>query len=149
MVQQFGVVGVVKNFVVIVMFVCFVVQLVEEDVQFRRLMMQLLDGWFRYKSEMVNFEVVKVICDMWDVIDVEVLQVVYVFQFFFIFFCVVIKFVVFCILYNIVLFKFNVVNVCNFDIEFFIFNSNCFIVIFVIIILFKIGNEVSVDCFMK
>ena len=39
-------------------------------------MMQLLDGWLRHKSEMVNFEAAKAICDMRDVTEGELVQAV-------------------------------------------------------------------------
>ena len=45
-------------------------------------MMQLLDGWLRHKSEMVNFEAAKAICDMRDVTDGELINAVHVLQLF-------------------------------------------------------------------
>ncbi|KAL8312934.1 hypothetical protein RB593_007252 [Gaeumannomyces tritici] len=71
MVQQFGAPGAVKNPAAIVMLVRLAAQLAEEDQQLRKPMMQLLDGWLRHKSEMVNFEAAKAICDMRDVTDAE------------------------------------------------------------------------------
>lgn len=80
MVQQFGVAGAVKNQAATVMLVRLAAQLADEDPQLRKPMMALLDGWLRHKSEMVNFEAAKAICDMRDVTDAEVTQAVHVLQ---------------------------------------------------------------------
>ncbi|KAK4674406.1 coatomer subunit gamma [Podospora pseudopauciseta] len=149
MVQQFGAAGAVKNPAAIVMLVRLAAQLAEEDAQLRRPMMQLLDGWLRHKSEMVNFEAAKAICDMRDVTDAEVSQAVHVLQLFLTSPRAVTKFAALRILHNIASFKPNVVNVCNPDIELLISNSNRSIATFAITTLLKTGNEASVDRLMK
>ncbi|KAK4177506.1 putative coatomer subunit gamma [Triangularia setosa] len=149
MVQQFGAAGAMKNPAAIVMLVRLAAQLAEEDAQLRRPMMQLLDGWLRHKSEMVNFEAAKAICDMRDVTDAEVSQAVHVLQLFLTSPRAVTKFAALRILHNIASFKPNVVNVCNPDIELLISNSNRSIATFAITTLLKTGNEASVDRLMK
>ncbi len=149
MVQQFGAAGAMKNPAAIVMLVRLAAQLAEEDQQLRKPMMQLLDGWLRHKSEMVNFEAAKAICDMRDVSDAEVTQAVHVLQLFLSSPRAVTKFAALRILHNIASFKPHVVNVCNPDIELLISNSNRSIATFAITTLLKTGNEASVDRLMK
>ncbi|KAM0276249.1 hypothetical protein ACHAQH_006924 [Verticillium albo-atrum] len=149
MVQQFGAAGAVKSSTAIVLLVRLAAQLAEEDASLRKPMMQLLDGWLRHKSEMVNFEAAKAICDMRDVTDAEVSQAVHVLQLFLTSPRAVTKFAALRILHNFASFKPNAVNVCNPDIELLISNSNRSIATFAITTLLKTGNEASVDRLMK
>ncbi|KAI2639287.1 adaptin N terminal region-domain-containing protein [Xylaria nigripes] len=149
MVQQFGAAGAVKSPAAIVMLVRLAAQLAEEDQSLRKPMMQLLDGWLRHKSEMVNFEAAKAICDMRDVTDAEVTQAVHVLQLFLSSPRAVTKFAALRILHNFASFKPQAVNVCNQDIEALISNSNRSIATFAITTLLKTGNEASVDRLMK
>lgn len=43
-------------------------------------MLQLLDGWLRHKSELVNFEAAKAICHFPDLTDAEAVQAIHVLQ---------------------------------------------------------------------
>ncbi|KAL2209207.1 coatomer subunit gamma-2 [Sarocladium strictum] len=149
MVQQFGAAGAVKSPAALVMLVRLAAQLAEEDASLRKPMMQLLDGWLRHKSEMVNFEAAKAICDMRDVTDAEVTNAVHVLQLFLTSPRAVTKFAALRILHNFASFKPNAVNVCNPDIELLISNSNRSIATFAITTLLKTGNEASVDRLMK
>ncbi|ROV94260.1 hypothetical protein VSDG_05754 [Cytospora chrysosperma] len=149
MVQQFGAAGAIKSPAAIVMLVRLAAQLAEEDAGLRKPMMQLLDGWLRHKSEMVNFEAAKAICDMRDVTDAEVSQAVHVLQLFLTSPRAVTKFAALRILHNFASFKPQAVNVCNPDIELLISNSNRSIATFAITTLLKTGNEASVDRLMK
>lgn len=149
MVQQFGAAGAIKSPAAIVMLVRLAAQLAEEDAGLRKPMMQLLDGWLRHKSEMVNFEAAKAICDMRDVTDAEVAQAVHVLQLFLTSPRAVTKFAALRILHNFASFKPQAVNVCNPDIELLISNSNRSIATFAITTLLKTGNEASVDRLMK
>ncbi|QPH17777.1 hypothetical protein C2857_002666 [Epichloe festucae Fl1] len=149
MVQQFGAAGAVKNPAATVMLVRLAAQLAEEDVSLRRPMMQLLDGWLRHKSEMVNFEAAKAVCDMRDVSDDEVAQAVHVLQLFLTSPRAVTKFAALRILHNFASSKPTVVSACNPDIELLISNTNRSIATFAITTLLKTGNEASVDRLMK
>jgi len=149
MVQQFGTAGAVKSPAATVMLVRLAAQLAEEDPQLRKPMMQLLDGWLRHKSEMVNFEAAKAICDMRDVTDAEVTQAIHVLQLFLTSPRAVTKFAAIRILHNFASFKPQAVNSCNPDIELLISNSNRSIATFAITTLLKTGNEASVDRLMK
>lgn len=149
MVQQYGAAGAVKNPAAIVLLVRLAAQLAEEDPHLRKPMMQLLDNWLRHKSEMVNFEAAKAICDMRDVSDAEVTQAVHVLQLFLTSPRAVTKFAALRILHNFASFKPQAVSACNPDIELLISNSNRSIATFAITTLLKTGNEASVDRLMK
>jgi coatomer protein complex subunit gamma len=112
-------------------------------------MMQLLDGWLRHKSEMVNFEAAKAICDMRDVTEAELVQAVHVLQLFLTSPRAVTKFAALRILSTMASFKPDAVRSCNQDIESLITNSNRSIATFAITTLLKTGNESSVDRLMK
>jgi coatomer protein complex subunit gamma len=111
--------------------------------------MQLLDGWLRHKSEMVNFEAAKAICDMRDVTEAELVQAVHVLQLFLTSPRAVTKFAALRILSTMASFKPDAVRSCNQDIESLITNSNRSIATFAITTLLKTGNESSVDRLMK
>ncbi|KAG5939284.1 hypothetical protein E4U59_003205 [Claviceps monticola] len=149
MVQQFSAAGAVKNPAATVILVRLASQLAEEDASLRKPMMQLLDGWLRHKSEMVNFEAAKAICDMRDVSDNEVSQAISVLQLFLTSPRAVTKFAALRILHNFASFKPTAVSICNPDIELLISNSNRSIATFAITTLLKTGNEASVDRLMK
>ncbi|CAK7562894.1 MAG: coatomer subunit gamma [Sporothrix epigloea] len=149
MVKQFGAAGAVKSPAAVVLLVRLAAQLAEEDPTLRPSMVQLLDGWLRHKSEMVNFEAAKAICDLRDVTDAEVSQAVHVLQMFLTSPRAVTKFAALRILHNFASFKPQAVHVCNPDIELLISNSNRSIATFAITTLLKTGNEASVDRLMK
>ncbi|CAD6502093.1 BgTH12-02334 [Blumeria graminis f. sp. triticale] len=149
MVQQFGTAGAVKSPAAIVTLVRLAAQLAEEDQQLRKPMMQLLDGWLRHKSEMVNIEAAKAICDMRDVTDTEATQSIHVLQLFLSSPRAVTKFSAIRILHNFASVKPQAVQPCNPDIELLISNTNRSIATYAITTLLKTGNETSVDRLMK
>lgn len=112
-------------------------------------MMQLLDGWLRHKSDMVNFEAAKAICHMKDLTDAETTQAVHVLQLFLSSPRAVIKFAAIRILHTFASFKPDAVRPYNQEIENLISNSNRSIATFAITTLLKTGNEASVDRLMK
>lgn len=149
MVQQYSAAGVVKSPAATVLLVRLAAKLAEEDPNLRKPMMQLLDGWLRHKSEMVNFEAAKAICDMRDVTDAELVQAVHTLQLFLTSPRAVTKFAALRILSTMASFKPDAVRTCNQDIESLITNSNRSIATFAITTLLKTGNESSVDRLMK
>ncbi|KAL1796988.1 hypothetical protein ACET3X_005528 [Alternaria dauci] len=149
MVQQYSAAGVVKSPAATVLLVRLAAKLAEEDPNLRKPMMQLLDGWLRHKSEMVNFEAAKAICDMRDVSDAELVQAVHVLQLFLTSPRSVTKFAALRILSQMASFKPDAVRSYNQDIESLITNSNRSIATFAITTLLKTGNESSVDRLMK
>ena len=149
MVQQYGTPGAVKSPAATVLLVRLAAKLAEEDQGLRKPMMQLLDSWLRHKSEMVNFEAAKAICDMRDVSEAEVVQAVHVLQLFLTSPRAVTKFAAIRILHNFASFRPQAVHSCNLDIETLITSSNRSIATFAITTLLKTGNESSVDRLMK
>ena len=149
MVQQFGAAGAVKSPAALVLLVRLAAKIAEEDANLRKPMMQFLDGWLRHKSEMVNFEAAKAICDIRDVTDPEAVQAIHTLQLFLTSPRAVTKFSAIRILHSFASFKPEAVRQCNPDIEGLISNSNRSIATFAITTLLKTGNESSVDRLMK
>jgi coatomer subunit gamma len=149
MVQQYGQAGAIKSPAGIMMLVRLAAKLAEDDQSLRKPMMQMLDNWLRHKSEMVNFEAAKAICEMRDVTDAEAAQAINVLQLFLTSPRAITKFAAIRILHNFATFKPQVVASCNTDIEALISNSNRSIATFAITTLLKTGNEISVDRLMK
>lgn len=149
MVQQYGAAGAVKSPAGAMMLVRLAARLAEEEPSLRKPMMQMLDSWLRHKSEMVNFEAAKAICEMKDVSDAEAAQAVHVLQLFLTSPRAVTKFAAIRILHSFASFKPNIVHPANPDIEALISNTNRSIATFAITTLLKTGNEASVDRLMK
>ncbi|KIW51050.1 hypothetical protein PV05_09805 [Exophiala xenobiotica] len=149
MVQQYGAAGAVKSPAGVMMLVRLAARLAEEDPSLRKPMMQMLDTWLRHKSEMVNFEAAKAICNVPDVTDAEAAQAIHVLQSFLTSPRAVTKFAAIRILHAFASFKPQAVNSANPDIEALISNSNRSIATFAITTLLKTGNEASVDRLMK
>ena len=149
MVQQYSAAGVVKSPAARLMLVRLAAKLAEEDPGLKKPMLQLLDGWLRDKSEIVNIEAAKAICDLPDVPDAEITQAIHVLQLFLTSPRAVTKFAAIRILHNFASFKPDAVRPCNPDIESLISNSNRSIATFAITTLLKTGNESSVDRLMK
>ncbi|KAL8767497.1 MAG: hypothetical protein Q9209_006004 [Squamulea sp. 1 TL-2023] len=149
MVQQLGAPGVVKSPAGTVMLVRLAAKLIEDDQSLRKPMVQLLDGWLRHKSEMVNFEAAKAICDIDNVTDPEMTQAIHTLQLFLTSPRAVTKFAAIRIFHHIASFRPQAVQQCNPDIESLITNSDRSIATFAITTLLKTGNEGSVDRLMK
>lgn len=149
MVQQYSAQGAVKSPAARVMLVRLAAKLAEDDPSLRKPMMKLLDEWLRDKSEMVNFEAAKAICEMPDLTDAEVGQAIHVLQLFLTSPRAVTKFSAIRILHSFASFKPDAVRQCNPDIEALISNTNRSIATFAITTLLKTGNESSVDRLMK
>lgn len=149
MVQQYSQAGVVKSPAATMLLVRLAAKLAEDDPGLRKTMVTLLDGWLRHKSELVNFEAAKAICDLPDVSDAEVTQAIHVLQLFLTSPRAVTKFAAIRILHNFAAFKPDAVRACNPDIEALVTNSNRSIGTFAISTLLKTCNESSVDRLMK
>ncbi|EPS42657.1 hypothetical protein H072_3377 [Dactylellina haptotyla CBS 200.50] len=151
MVQQFGSqnASAIKSPAATMMLVRLAGKIAVEDPNLRKPMAQLLEGWLRHKSEMVNFEAAKVICELPDLTDAEIAPAVHVLQLFLTSPRAVTKFAAIRILHHIASFKPDTLQHCNMDIETLISNSNRSIATFAITTLLKTGNEASVDRLMK
>ncbi|EDR15856.1 coatomer protein [Laccaria bicolor S238N-H82] len=53
-----------KNPMALCMLIRYAAKVMEEDPNVQRQMVELLEGWLRHKSDMVNFEAARVICEM-------------------------------------------------------------------------------------
>jgi coatomer subunit gamma len=149
MVQQYSQAGVTKSPAATMLLVRLAAKLAEEDPGLRKPMVGLLDGWLRHKSELVNLEAAKAICDLPDVTDAEVAQAIHVLQLFLTSPRAVTKFAAIRILHNFAAFKPDAVRSCNTDIESLVTNTNRSIGTFAISTLLKTCNESSVDRLMK
>ncbi|KZF19275.1 coatomer subunit gamma-1 [Xylona heveae TC161] len=149
MVQQLGAPGVVKSPVATIMLVRLAAKLAAEDPSLRNPMVQLLDGWLRHKSDMVNFEAAKAICEMTDASDAEVQHAVQVMQINLSSPRAITKFAAIRILHAFASTRPDAVRICNQDFETLISNSNRSIATFAITALLKTGSESSVDRLMK
>jgi coatomer protein complex subunit gamma len=149
MVQQLGAPGVVKSPAGVVMLVRLAAKLAEDDQSLRKPMLQLLDGWLCHKSEMVNFEAAKAVCDMHDITEAEMAEAIQALQRYLTSPRSITKFTAVRILHRIASFKPHAVHPCNPDIELLISNTNRSIATFAITTLLKTGNESSVDRLMK
>jgi coatomer subunit gamma len=149
MVQQYSQPGAVRSPAATMLLVRLAAKLAEEDPGLRKPMVTLLDGWLRHKSEMVNFEAAKAVCDLPDVSDAEVSQAIHVLQLFLASPRAVTKFAAIRILHNFAAFKPDAVRNCNTDIEALVTNSNRSIGTFAISTLLKTCNESSVDRLMN
>lgn len=149
MVQQYGAAGAVKSPAGVMMLVRLAAKLAEEDPNLRQPMVTMLDTWLRHKSEMVNFEAAKAICNLRDVTDAEAALAIRALQPFLTSPRAVTKFAAIRILHTFASFKPQAVHAANPDIEPLISNSNRSIATFAITTLLKTGNEGSVDRLMK
>lgn len=149
MVQQFSTAGAIKSPPGRLMLVRLASKLAIVDPSYRKPMMTLLDQWLRDKSEMVNIEAARAICNMPNVGDAEVVQAVHVLQLFLTSPRPVTRFAAIRVLHSFASFKPDAVRQCNPDIESLISNSNRSIATFAITTLLKTGNESSVDRLMK
>lgn len=149
MVQQYSSAGVVKSPAAIMLLVRLAAKLAVDDPNLRKAMVALLDGWLRHKSELVNFEAAKAICDLPDVTDGEVAQAIHCLQLFLTSPRPITKFAAIRILHNFAAFKPDAVRACNPDIEALVTHNNRSIGTFAISTLLKTCNESSVDRLMK
>jgi coatomer protein complex subunit gamma len=149
MLQQYSQPGVIKSPAATMLLVRLASKLAEEDPGLRTPMFKLLDGFLRHKSEMVNFEACKAMCNFPDLTDAEAVQAIHVLQLFLTSPRAVTKFAAIRILHSFASFKPEAVRTCNPDIEALISNSNRSIATFAITTLLKTGNEQSVDRLLK
>jgi coatomer protein complex subunit gamma len=82
MLQQYSQAGVIKSPAATMLLVRLASKLAEDDPGMRSPMFKLLDGFLRHKSEMVNFEACKAMCNFPDLTDAEAVQAIHVLQLF-------------------------------------------------------------------
>lgn len=139
----------VKCHMALVLLVRFTAKVMEDDPNMRKPLYPYLESWLRHKSDMVNFEAAKAICDLSNVDENELSPAISVLQLFLTSPRFVCRFAAIRILNKLSLVKPTIVATCNYDIENLITDSNRSIATYAITTLLKTGNEASVDRLMK
>ncbi|EIN14417.1 coatomer gamma subunit [Punctularia strigosozonata HHB-11173 SS5] len=138
-----------KNPMALCMLIRYAAKIMEDDPNSQRPMLELLEGWLRHKSDMVNLEAARVICDMKGVTPAQLSKPVAVLQLFLSSPRGTLKFAAARTLASLAVSHPNVVIPCNPDLEALITDSNRSIATYAITTLLKTGNEASVDRLMK
>ncbi|ORX37310.1 adaptin N terminal region-domain-containing protein [Kockovaella imperatae] len=153
MVQQLGAGGkgssVVRNPMAVCMLIRFARKVMDEDPNVQKQMHEYLEGLLRHKSDMVNIEAARAICEMRNVTVTELFRPVSVLQLFLASPKPVLKFAAIKTLNKLAMTQPAAVTTCNLDMENLITDSNRSIATYAITTLLKTGNEASVDRLMK
>ncbi|KAI8880513.1 Coatomer, gamma subunit [Backusella circina FSU 941] len=138
-----------KNPAAVCMLIRFACKVMEDDPSSTRRIYELLEGFLRHKSDMVNLEAARAICDMADVTAKELHPAISVLQLFLSSPKPTLRFAAIRTLNKLSLNTPAAVAPCNLDIENLITDPNRSIATFAITTLLKTGNEASVDRLMK
>ncbi|WVR06443.1 hypothetical protein IAU60_003474 [Kwoniella sp. DSM 27419] len=153
MVQQLGSggkgSGIVRNPMAVCMLIRFARKIMDEDPNVRKQMHEYLEGLLRHKSEMVNLEAARAICEMRDVQPGDLFRTVAVLQLFMNSPKPVIKFAAVKTLNKLAMTLPQSVAAVNVEMESLITDPNRSIATYAITTLLKTGNEASVDRLMK
>lgn len=131
------------------MLVRYAAKVAEEDPNLRPAMMDMLEGWLRHKSDMVNYEAARVICDLRGVTAAELTRPIAVLQLFLSSTKSTLKFAAIRTLAKLAQTHPAAVQTCNVDMENLITDTNRSVATYAITTLLKTGNEASVDRLMK
>lgn len=131
------------------MLVRYAAKVAEEDPNLRHAMMELLEGWLRHKSDMVNYEAGRVLCDMRGISTAELAKPIGVLQLFLSSSKSTLKFAAIRTLAKLAQTNPAAVQTCNVDMENLITDTNRSVATYAITTLLKTGNEASVDRLMK
>ncbi|KAG9085136.1 coatomer subunit gamma [Ceratobasidium sp. UAMH 11750] len=158
MIQQFGggkgVSNTLKNPMALCMLVRYAAKIMEEDPNVQRQILDLLESWLRHKSDMVNFEAARAICEFQakstSATPLPALtKAVSVLQLFLSSPKPVQKFAAIRTLSALAAVHPASVAACNLDMENLITDANRSVATYAITTLLKTGNEASVDRLMK
>ncbi|KAG6879445.1 hypothetical protein C0992_002576 [Termitomyces sp. T32_za158] len=154
MIQQYsvgkpGAGSILKNPMSICMLIRYTAKVIEEDPNLQRPMLEFIDGWLRHKSDMVNYEAARIICEMKNVSPQQLSKAISVLQLFLSSPKPVLKFAATRTLAALALTQPVAVATCNVDLEALIADSNRSVATYAITTLLKTGNEASVDRLMK
>ncbi|TFK41902.1 adaptin N terminal region-domain-containing protein [Crucibulum laeve] len=138
-----------KNPMALCMLIRYAAKVMEEDPNIQRQMYELLEGWLRHKSDMVNFEAARAICEMKNVTAAQLTKAISVLQLFLSSPKPVLKFAATRTLATLALSHPASVATCNVDLESLISDSNRSVATYAITTLLKTGNEASVDRLIK
>ncbi|KAJ2918352.1 hypothetical protein MD484_g2065, partial [Candolleomyces efflorescens] len=138
-----------KNPMALCMLIRYAAKVIEEDPNVQRQMVELLEGWLRHKSDMVNFEAARAICEMKHVQPAQLTKSIAVLQLFLSSPKPVLKFAATRTLAALALTHPQSVAACNVDLEALIADPNRSVATYAITTLLKTGNEASVDRLIK
>ncbi|KAJ6520303.1 coatomer subunit gamma [Mycena sanguinolenta] len=138
-----------KNAMALCMLIRYAAKVMEEDPNVQRQMVELLEGWLRHKSDMVNFEAARVICELKNVTAAQLTKSIAVMQLFLSSPKPVLKFAATRTLAALALSHPASVATCNVDLENLITDPNRSVATYAITTLLKTGNEASVDRLIK
>ncbi|KAG1221365.1 hypothetical protein G6F35_006041 [Rhizopus arrhizus] len=141
--------NVLKNPSAVCMLIRFASKVIEDDPSATRRIYELLEGFLRHKSDMVNLEAARAICEMPNISDKELHLATSVLQLFLSSPKPTLRFAAIRTLNKLSINNPAAVTSCNLDIETLISDSNRSIATFAITTLLKTGNEASVDRLMK
>ncbi|KAF8665418.1 hypothetical protein AX16_000437 [Volvariella volvacea WC 439] len=138
-----------KNPMALCMLIRYAAKVMEEDPNVQRQMLDFLEGWLRHKSDMVNFEAARAICEMKNVPSQSLTKAIAVLQLFLSSPKPVLKFAATRTLAALALTHPAAVATCNVDLESLIADPNRSVATYAITTLLKTGNEASVDRLIK
>ncbi|RPD82257.1 coatomer subunit gamma [Lentinus tigrinus ALCF2SS1-7] len=138
-----------KNPMALCMLIRYAAKVMEEDPNVQRQMLDLLEGWLRHKSDMVNLEAARVICEMKNVTPTQLTRSIAVLQLFLSSPKSTLKFAATRTLAALAVTHPSSVAACNIDLENLISDPNRSVATYAITTLLKTGNEASVDRLMK
>ncbi|KAK4057946.1 coatomer subunit gamma [Microbotryomycetes sp. JL221] len=133
----------------ICMLIRYAAKVMEEDPNMTRQMYELLDSYLKHKSDMVNYEAARAICEMKNVTSAELYRPIAVLQLFLSSPKATLKFAAIRTLAKLAQTHPIAVQTCNLDMEKLINDENRSVATFAITTLLKTGNEASVDRLMK
>ncbi|KAI1793129.1 coatomer subunit gamma [Ganoderma leucocontextum] len=138
-----------KNPMALCMLIRYAAKVIEEDPNVQKQMLDLLEGWLRHKSDMVNLEAARVICEMRNVTATQLTRSIAVLQLFLSSPKSTLKFAATRTLAALAVTHPQSVSACNIDLENLISDPNRSVATYAITTLLKTGNEASVDRLMK
>ncbi|KAH9486336.1 putative coatomer subunit gamma [Psilocybe cubensis] len=138
-----------KNPMALCMLIRYAAKVIEDDPNVQRQMLELLEGWLRHKSDMVNFEAARAICEMKNVQPAQLTKPIAVLQVFLTTPKPVLKFAAARTLAALAVSHPASVATCNIDLETLIADPNRSVATYAITTLLKTGNEASVDRLIK
>ncbi|KAI8063543.1 adaptin N terminal region-domain-containing protein [Gongronella butleri] len=138
-----------RNPAAVCMLIRFACKVMEEDPSSTVRIYEILEGYLRHKSDMVNLEAARAICEMPDVSMKELHPAISVLQLFLSSPKPTLRFAAIRILNKLSMSNPAAVSPCNLDMENLITDQNRSVATFAITTLLKTGNEASVDRLMK
>ena len=140
---------VLRNPMALCMLVRYAAHIAEEDANMRAPLIELLEGWLRHKSDMVNYEAARALCTLTGVGPEPLARAISVLQMFLSSPRSVLKFAAVRTLAELAQTRPAAVQACNVDMESLITDSNRGVATYAIATLLKTGNESSVDRLIK